>query len=158
MALVKDENTYITLEEAEAYFARRSDVAAWTEASEEEKERALLNATLMFETLQWIGYVNNPSQPLSWPRSGIFFDPRLGYATNLPTDTPQRIQFGQAEMAYHILNNDGILDDTGKVVDIGVGAINLTEIFQPSVFPLNVKRIIQPLINGGFARPWWRAN
>lgn len=63
-------NSFVTLDEAEAYFAERLDVAAWTAADDATKERALVMATRMLERLRWHGARASAAQALGWPRAG----------------------------------------------------------------------------------------
>lgn len=159
MALVKNTNSYATVEEANAYFADRIDVAAWTAANVDQKSQALVTATSMLDQLDWIGVAISDSQALAFPRSGFYFDPRLGIDIELSSATiPDRILKATYELAYHLINNDGLLDDTGAVKDLSVGSIKLTLITAANKFPAVVKRYIKPLqVNNG-SNLWWRAN
>ena len=56
MALTKGINSYVNLEEANAYFADRIDVSAWTDASSTLKEQALVTASLYLNNFDWAGY------------------------------------------------------------------------------------------------------
>lgn len=159
MPLSKGVNSYATVAEADAYFADRIDVAAWTSGTEVQKSQALITATSILDDLRWVGVAANESQSLAFPRSGFYFDPKLGMDVELNNTTiPSRIIRATYELAYHLLNNDGLLDETGTVRDISVGNINLTNIVNTSVIPLYIRKIIEPLrINSGAAF-WWRAN
>jgi hypothetical protein len=159
MALAKGTNSYATVAEAETYFEDRIDVAAWTAASAPQKAQALVTATNILETLEWVGVAISEVQSLAFPRNGVYFDPRLGIDVSLsPTSVPSRIIIATYELAYHLLNNDGLLDDTGIVKDLSIGSIKLSTILPASKVPNNVKRIIKPLrVNNG-ANLWWRAN
>jgi hypothetical protein len=90
MALEKDVNSYVELEEATEYFEDRVDVAAWDEATDEMKSKALVTATSLLDSFEWTGVVVSESQPLAFPRVGEYFDPRVGYCVNL-NGTPDRI-------------------------------------------------------------------
>jgi len=157
MALVKDTNSYVDLAEADAYFLDRLDVAAWDAALDAQKEQALITATTHLESLDWVGQVISDAQNLAFPRYGVYYDPRIGSDILLDATVPDRILKANYEMAYHFLNNDGILDDTGKVESIAVGSITLTNIQNPNMIPLVAKNLIKPLlVHGG--NSWWRAN
>lgn len=159
MALIKNTNSYATVAEADAYFSDRLDVAAWAQAGAAEKAQALVTATRLLDTLHWTGVAVSETQPLAFPRSGMFFDPRLGMDIQLEDAiVPNRVIQATFELAYHLLNNDGLLDDTGTVQNLSVGSINLTRVLAPNKFPASVKRLTKPLqINQG-ANLWWRAN
>lgn len=159
MALAKGTNSYATVSEADSYFEDRLDVAAWTSANPTQKAQALVTATRLIDELDWTGTAVSDTQTLAFPRNGVYFDPRLGSDVILDeTSVPSRIIVAIYELAYHLLNNDGLLDDTGTVKNLSIGSIKLDTINSPSKIPLNVKRIIRPLqVNGG-SNPWWRSN
>jgi hypothetical protein len=159
MALVKGTNSYVTVAEANSYFDTRIDVAAWSSANETERGKALVTATMVLDNLDWTGAAVSDTQTLAFPRVGSYFDPRLGIDVELKaTDIPSRILTATYELAYHLLNNDGLLDDTGEVDNLKIGAINLDNIKTPSKIPNVVKRIIRPLLVNKGSNMWWRAN
>jgi len=154
--LTKGTNTYVTVADAVAYFALRLDAAAWEEASEDQRSRALATATLLLDSLEWEGYAVSETQSLAWPRRVVFFDPRLGRLVR--TDSiPDRVANATCELAYHLLNNDGLLDDTGTVEDLSLGPILLKKLRNASVIPSQVKRNLRPLLRNGGGRTVWRA-
>jgi hypothetical protein len=157
MALAKGSNSYATVEEADLYFADRLDVAAWTEADAIQKSQSLVTATSILDDQAWTGVAVSETQPLAFPRSGTYFDPRVNSHVSL-ADTPLRVVKATYEMAHHLLNNDGILDDTGSVTNLSVSSVNLSTITAPNLIPQNVKRLIKPLLTGGGSNMWWRAN
>lgn len=154
--MLDDTNSYVTLDEAEAYFANRLDAAAWDEAKEVQKEQALVTAAQTMETLDWVGSIVDPSQPLAWPRKGYFFDPRLGYTVEID-DIPARVKTAQMELAYHLLNNDGVLDTGGGVKSVKVGPIEITGIRSASAVSSVASKMLSPLLNNRGAAVW-RAN
>lgn len=159
MALAKGTNSYATVSEADSYFEDRLDVAAWTSANATQKAQALVTATRTIDELDWTGIAVSDTQALAFPRVGVYFDPRLGSDVLLDELViPKRVITATYELAYHLLNNDGLLDDTGTVKNLSIGSINLNVINSPNKIPVHVKRIIRPLqINMG-ANPWWRSN
>jgi hypothetical protein len=157
MALVKGTNSYVTVAEADTAFADRLDVAAWTSADPTTKAQALVTATAILDDLNWTGVAISVDQPLAFPRSGYYFDPRIGNSISIE-DVPQRILTATRELAYHLINNDGLLDDTGSVKDLQVGSISLTSVTPPELMPASVKRLIKPLLLNAGSRGWWRAN
>lgn len=158
MALTKDVNSYVTVEEAEAYFEDRLDVAAWTEADVSQKPQALVTATAMLDALTWTGVAVSEVQPLAFPRVGDYFDPRIGALVTLGISVPSRVITATFELAYHLLNNDGLLDSTGGVVNLTMGPIKLEGIRATGDFPIAVRRVIKPLLVNVGANMWWRAN
>jgi len=159
MALVKNTNSYVDLTDANTYFGDRIDVAAWDAADDLEKEKALVTATAFLDELDWTGQAVSDIQSLAFPRIGQYFDPKLGAAAYLSdTEVPDRILKATYELAYHLLNNDGLLDDTGSVQELEIGPIKLINITGASKIPSFVKRMVKPLLVNQGARHWWRAN
>lgn len=159
MALTVGENSFVSVADAEAYFEDRLDVAAWTEGSDSQKAQALVTASSMLNEMRWAGVTVSESQSLAFPRSGTYFDPRIGRAVSLDSDIAlKRVNTACFELAYHLLNNDGLVDDTGTVENIQVASISITNIRTASAVPSIAKRIIQPLLNNSGANIWWRAN
>lgn len=158
MALSKGTNSYVTVAEADTYFGDRLDATAWTSADATQKAQALVTATAYLDELRWVGSVVSDSQALAFPRIGEYFDPRLGTSVVLTSAVPTRILTATYELAYHLLSNDNVLDDTGTVSDIVVGSITLSNIRKPSKTPPQVTRLIKPLLVNGGSNFWWRAN
>lgn len=158
MALGKSVNSYATVAEADAYFEDRLDVAAWTTASAAEKAKALVTATSYLDSLEWTGTAVSPEQPLAFPRIGSYFDPRLGMNVNFDVNVPNRILLATYELAYHFLNNDGLLDDTGGVTNLSIASITLTSIKPTNKLPSVVLRLVKPMLLNRGSSAWWRAN
>ena len=159
MALTKGVNSYVDVVEASAYFADRLDVAAWEGASDTDKAKALVTATSLLDGLVWIGVAVSETQPLAFPREGSFFDPRLGFEVAFDSvDTPPRIVTATYELAYHLLNNDGLLDETGSVDSLSIGSISLTNVRNASWLSPTVDRLIKPMRALANKNAWWRAN
>jgi hypothetical protein len=159
MALVKGTNSYVTVAEADAYFEDRLDIAAWSSASSVQKSQALVTATRMLDELEWTGVAVSESQPLAFPRSGAYYDPKLGMDVNFNESTPPtRIVQATYELAYHLLNNDGLLDDTGSVKNLTVGSISLELVIGANKMPNTIRKLIKPLQGSNGSNFWWRAN
>jgi hypothetical protein len=159
MALVKGTNSYVDVTEADAYFADRIDPGAWSSADAIQKSQALVTATAMLDEIIWTGVAVSDSQPLAFPRSGTYYDPKFGqYISLSELEVPVRIKKANYELAYHLLNNDNLLDDTGSVKDLSVGSIRLSLVLPANKLPAVVKNLVNPLrINAG-SNLWWRAN
>jgi len=159
MALQKGVNSYGDVSDADAYFSDRLDVAAWTGATSDRKGQALVTACAMLDGLEWRGYAVSEDQTQAFPRVGEYIEPKLGRVLCMDP-TPDRILKASFEQAYHLLNNAGLLDDTGRVRDLAVSGVNLTKIEPASRFPKVVTDMIKPLLARGSVnnRSWWRAN
>lgn len=150
-------DSYVTVEEADAYFNTRVDVAAWQEADVPLKEQALLTAAAALERYQWVGVIADPSQPLAWPRVGSYFDPRAGYIVPL-SGVPRGVKHAQMELAYHYINNDGVLDEGTSATKVQVGPIKVEGIVTASRSTSIVHQLVSPLLAKGSSNMWWRAN
>lgn len=159
MALIKDTNSYVDVADATAYFEDRIDAEAWVSAAESLKEQALVTATAMLDQKNWVGYAVSTTQLLAFPRNGIYFDPRLGVNVTLESDVvPDRVLKATYEQAYHLLNNDGLLDNTGGIESLKVGPIELKNVKESSKINYTVKNLITPLLINAGSSLWWRAN
>ena len=160
MALTKGVNTYATLAEAGDYFVTRLDAAAWSSASPEQQEAALVTATNMLDTLVFNGRTSGASQPLMWPRTLRYLNPYSNrFEEVVPTEIPRRLTVATLEMAHHLLNNDGLTDDTGRVSKVVIGELEVDGLSQPALFPKvvmdNISLFLKP---GSTSLKWWRAN
>lgn len=159
MAVQLNVNSYVTVADADAFFADRLDVTAWQTADGNTRGQSLITATQMLDGMAWSGTAVNVNQPLAFPRVTEYFDPKVGSVVYLDGSVvPQRIIRASMELAYHLLNNDGLLDTTGNVRNISVGSIKIEGIQPVSKFPMQVRNIIKPLLVNAGASTWWRAN
>ena len=159
MAVQLNVNSYATVESADLFFADRLDVTAWAEATPTAKGQALTTATQMLDDMLWAGTAVDGSQALAFPRVCEYFDPKVGSLIYLDGSTiPDRIVRATLELAYHLLNNDGLLDSSGAVSEIAIGPIKLNGLKSVSKVPSNVRNIIKPLLVNAGASTWWRAN
>lgn len=159
MALQLNVNTYVTLAEANAYFATRMDSEAWISASDPSKESALVSAAALLDEQSWAGTAIDDGQLMAFPRVMEIFDPMKGARLYYNGSTiPERLKKAQYEEAIHLLNNPGILTSSDSVQDLSVGPIKMNNMQKVSVVPESVMRIIRPLLVNGGASLVWRAN
>lgn len=159
MAVQLNVNSYVTVADADLFFGNRLDVAAWQGADSTTKGQALMTATQMLDDMLWAGTVVNSDQPLAFPRVCEYFDPKLGTLVYLDgASVPERIIRATLELAYHLLNNDGLLDSSDTVKSIAIGPIKLDGMQPVSVVPIAVKNVIKPLLINAGTSTWWRAN
>ncbi|MGH9769319.1 MAG: DnaT-like ssDNA-binding protein [Blastocatellia bacterium] len=126
-------NSYVTLEEAENYFDAHLKTAAWTDATSDDKTRALLMAANRLQVENWLGARATTTQRLAWPRIGVakrdsadysysqwgygggygYGFPYSGYGEPyLPTEIPQQVKDAQCEFAFAYLS--GTYNDSGE--------------------------------------------
>jgi hypothetical protein len=93
MAIVLGENTFVTLEDAETYFAGRLNSDKWVSASDGDREKALIMATLQINSFDFISEKQDELQALNFPREvcGIY-------------QIPAGIKHGTCEQALYLLS------------------------------------------------------
>jgi hypothetical protein len=159
MALELGINSYVDVETADLYFEDKLDVAAWTLADIVMKSQALVMATSTLEGLPWSGTLLSPDQPMCWPRKGEYYDVGRGTMIQFPSGIPKKIIAACCELAYHYLNNDGIFDETGSILNLKIDVISLDRITPPSKLPKYIREGLAGFtIRKGNSRGWWRAN
>jgi hypothetical protein len=157
MLLQKGINSYSSVSDADLYFAGRIDASEWENADQKRKEQALITSTKYLDGLQYAGSIKDVSQELSFPRIGKYYDPKFGMFRDLDP-IPKRLIQAVQEFALHLLKNEGLLDNTGSIIELEISSIKLNKIKNPSILPSFIQEILNPLkINGG-ANTWWRAN
>lgn len=159
MGLVKGVNSNASVSEADEYFATRVDNEAWFAVGNQKKASALVTATGILDGLSWIGVAMSATQTVAFPRKGQYFDPRLGMMVTLDgLSTPQRVITATCELALHLLNNEGVTNETGGVDSLKLGTIELREIDSVPRVPAAVTLLVQPLLVNNGAATWWRRN
>lgn len=156
MALTKGVNSNVSLEEANAYFADRIDSDAWV-TTDSRKSQALITATSLLNDLPWSGIVGETAGDNAFPRIGTYFDPRTGRREPL-SPTPKRVYTATYELAYHLLLNKNVLDESGGIDDLGISGISLNNIKTPGKISGNVLKIVRPMLINNGSNTWWRAN
>lgn len=69
VTITVDENSYISLADADDYFKTRLNSDTWTNATDEDKKKALITATKHIDYYNFIGRKENADQPLEFPRT-----------------------------------------------------------------------------------------
>ena len=91
----EDANSYCDVAFADAYAATRQWGPDWLALADEEKELALIGATMWMETLNWTGTRCSATQALAWPRQGATCDGVTSDCSAIPT----RIKQAECELA-----------------------------------------------------------
>jgi hypothetical protein len=164
MVLTVGTNSYVSLTEAEEYFASVIDASGWDTLDEASKEAALISATRYIDERPWIGSTVSPSQDLGWPRNGAtYFDEKLGMiVTHSNTDIPERVKIAVYEQAlYMVVNNDSLQATSQSFESITVGPISLSDSDSSksiSKSSSTATKMLKPLVKrGSTSNTWWRA-
>lgn len=158
MALTINVNSYVTLDEANAYFATRADSDKWFALDNNAKEDAIVTATnYLDDTSEYVGVAVSTSQALAWPRSGTYYEPKFGQQIDLDeTVAPDRVKRAVYEMALHLVENPCVLSTTATMDGVQVGSMMLTDYKEPSRKPHMVRKVIAPLLQSS-GNGLWRA-
>lgn len=158
MALAKGVNSYVTAAEADTYFLDRLTASAWSALTTPAKEQALVTATSMLDESNWTGSALSGSQALAFPRSGSYFDPKLGINVTFTNAVPGRLLSAVCELALYLSANPDVYSSSGSVKDLKIGTIELTGISEAASMPQFARNLIKPLLVNAGSNTWWRAN
>lgn len=125
--------------------------SVWDAGDDEECRRCLVSAQRDLDALSWAGTKTSPSQPLSWPRTGVVRSD--GTAVD-PAVYPIEIVNAEYELAYVYLTAPKTLDNSqggrGNVKRLKAGSAEI-EYFtptDPSLFPRRVLSLITQFLGG----------
>jgi hypothetical protein len=96
-----DANSYITLEEAQAYADGDIDAVEWYAASVDQRTRALITATRNLDLVGFVGTRSTTTQALAWPRTG-FTTTEKTYADD---EIPAEIKLATWELANSLVKD-----------------------------------------------------
>lgn len=99
-------NSFVTLAEAATYMEARLNASTWeTDATNDTKNRALVEATRYLGTLAWLGTRSDDVQALAWPRE-LVVNPDDPYGNYYDTDAiPQRVKDATCELAFQFVKS-----------------------------------------------------
>ena len=136
-------NSYATLAEAETYCEARLNVTLWDAATDDNKNRALVEATRELDVLGWDGYRTDDVQALAWPREWVVNpdDPNLDYYDN--DEIPQRVKDSTCELALQFIKS-GTTDLAAIPAETNIKRKKIdvleTEYFGPQNTPTGIDR------------------
>ena len=140
-------NSYVTLAEADAYFDEHLNVTDWTDATDDLKNRALIQAARRLDQLSFNGGKATEAQALKWPRIGVVDDEGYGIDSD---EIPQQMKDAQCELALAMLASD-LLADTGlegfEMVEVGPVKAVPRHQQKAGELPENVRRELSPFLS-----------
>ena len=95
-------NSFITVATGNTLANNALNTDAWTDATTDDKSRALLMATLGLNPLDWVGTRATTTQALSWPRT----DAEINGRPIEDNEIPREIQQATFDLALAILQDD----------------------------------------------------
>jgi hypothetical protein len=152
-------NSFVTLDEAAAYMESRLNGSSWeTDATTDNKNRALVEATRELSALTWQGTRTDDTQALAWPREWVL-NPDASSAGFYyeSTEIPQRVKDATCELAFQFIKSGttdvAALPATDGVIQKTIDVISTTYA-DPSHrktgiarFP-RIYKLIAPLLDG----------
>lgn len=106
MTIVINENSYVDIAEADAYFLDRYGYDLWAPQTDPQKESALISAAQYLDSLcAWHGTPVDSAQLMAFPRNPD------------ANPTPQSIKNAQCEIAYGMVSS-GSANDGGSTEDV----------------------------------------
>ena len=146
MALVVDTNSYISLEDANTYFADRLNSTTWDEATDTDKSKALIQATQIIDQKDFLGYKSVRTQSLKFPRIGLIYD---GVDVDGST-VPKRVKDAVCELAIWCLSEDYTEpDDMANYSSIKIAVIEVQTRQGTKAMPPLVMRLLSPFMFSG---------
>lgn len=142
-----DANSYVTVDEANAYFGDAFGRGLWAAATTADREALVITASRYLDQyVNWYGVPTDPDQSMGWPRSG----------TSYPNDQiPSKLKYATFELAYYILEGGGLAFAQQTVDSVKVGPIsvdfskNSTDAGIPSFIESLISDLGTPIIVGG---------
>lgn len=104
------ENSYIDIDDADAYFATRYGASAWAALSDETKDQLLITATQRIDSLTLKGRKYVYTQTLNFPRYIDYYpDNPAFYGLNVNSGiTPAEVEKAVCEEALALLNTEAV--------------------------------------------------
>ena len=144
--------SYLSVADADDYFASSFNNAAWAVLTQTEKEIALQEATRWLETLCYGGDKCAPAQPLKWPRCNIECCGVLADCSSLP---PALVQ-ATAELALALYQNPNAI--IGGGAGGGVGGATLGPVKRQKIDALEVEYFDPRTTGATSSRPYVSPN
>ena len=118
-------NSYVTLAEANTYFETVPDSSTWTNKTDDQKNRALIEATRWIDSFVYFGDRCDQGQALKFPRNNYQVDGVELACSKIPSG----IKYAQYELARALANDpDAITGTTGKEGNISQAKLGDLEV------------------------------
>ena len=135
-------NSYVTVAEADAYFATSFGRTAWGSASAANKEIVLIESTRLLDLLvSWKGYVKSDTQALRWPRTYV---PNIDGRYISDSIVPKDVKNAVFELAYSLLSNGGFQASENELAKVKVGPVSID--FSDTVKSNGLPKMVRDMI------------
>lgn len=145
-------NSYVTVEEANTYFADRLHASAWTAFAG--KEAALITASRLLDwELRFQGFKADSAQAMQFPRTDVTLSDGSELSTTI---IPQEIKFAVFELALKSLTSDRTAEsDLAGIEQVKAGPLFVKatpagyESTQAKVIPDHIRKLLSDFILNG---------
>lgn len=138
-----DANSYVTLAEADAYFADSFGRSAWGIAAQGDREVCIITASRYLDQyMTWMGEKASSIQAMEWPRMGTYDKTGRSYPNDI---IPGPVRFATFELAYYILDNGGLSFASQSIDRVKVGSVDVefSENYVDEGIPSFVEALVQ---------------
>lgn len=159
--IVANANSYVTVADANAYFALTNNTVWDALDPSDQKGPFLIQAVRFMQQRyrkRWAGYRTSSTQLLDWPRASVSKpDVGIGYAA-YPSyygihEIPQEVKDAQCELALRMsngdLNPDIAPEDMARSIKVGPIEIDFSPNGTTVTFFAAVEQLLYPLFDGG---------
>lgn len=150
-------NCYVSVSDADDYFAGRFGAEKWLEFDDAPKQALLMTATRTVDTLRFGGQRTVLSQPMQWPRS--FIVDHDGYAVDAHS-IPQKFKDAVCEIAFWMwTEEDRFFSDTdlGQIKSYDLPGVKVTAAANAERFPQAASQLLESIGPGAVQVPSSRA-
>lgn len=135
-------NSYVTVAQADSYFSDSFGRSLWISSSQTDREAAVITASRTLDMyMTWEGYQATTSQSMEWPRSGTYDKTGRSYANDI---IPGPVRFATFELAYFILENQGISFEQQTVDRVKIGPVDVE--FTPRSVDAGIPSFVENLV------------
>ena len=124
-------NSFQTVAEIDTYYESRVPASVadeWRDADSDEKDAAAVMATrVMTASILWTGYETDVTQPLPWPREGMFLRNGRDYVAN--NVIPRELKDAHAELSRMLLTTDRTAESdvaAQGITSVKAGSVKIT--------------------------------
>jgi hypothetical protein len=125
----------------------RTGAATWDAETDDNKNRALVEATNRLEQQDFYGSPTTSTQRLKWPRSGTYDSDGRGWDQDV---VPRVVQYAEFEVALALVNGELAFADSGlegfDSVKVGPLSVDVNHGREPGALPKQARRYLVGLM------------
>lgn len=152
-------DSYVSLDEADAYFSARNAPDAWMAATAAQKEEALRYATRFIDSsFEFLGYLQDTDQALKWPRYSIYDDDGRVYEGTPVEVKEATFELGRSHLNDAPLNQPAISKAPPGIASVTAGPVSVefsgryassSDISSPAADYAYVRRLLARFTSSG---------